>query len=200
MTTASTGSNTGSGIAGAAASEAEAKPAVHEITPEMAAEWVRSGEARLVDVREDFEHASEAIHGSEHVPLSKFDAGAVQNKCGGVRAVFYCRTGRRAKDAAERFGQIGQEAFSLRGGLEGWKAAGRPVHRSEGAPRVDVMRQVQVVAGSLVLLGVVLGVTLSPWALVLSGFVGCGLMFAGISGWCGMAKLLGAMPWNKVKC
>jgi len=46
----------------------------------------------------------------------------------------------------------------------------------------------------------VLGVTLSPWALVLSGFVGCGLMFAGISGWCGMAKLLGAMPWNKVKC
>ena len=181
------------------ASELETKTSVYEITPEVAAEWVRSGEARLVDVREEFEHASEAIHGSEHVPLSKFDAGAVQHKCGGVRAVFYCRSGKRARDAAERFGSIGQEAFSLKGGIEGWKAAGRPVHRSEGAPRLDVMRQVQVVAGFLVLTGVVLGATVSPWALVLSGFVGCGLMFAGISGWCGMAKLLAVMPWNRIK-
>ncbi|MFT5423897.1 MAG: rhodanese-related sulfurtransferase [Phycisphaerales bacterium] len=178
------------------ASEVESKTAVFEISPETAAEWVRSGEAHLVDVREDYEHASEAIHGSEHVPFSKFDAGAVQNKCGGVRAVFYCRTGRRARDAAERFGQIGQEAFSLAGGIEGWKAAGRPVHRSEGAPRVDVMRQVQVLAGFLVVTGVALGVLVSPWALVLPGFVGCGLMFAGISGW----MLLGVMPWNRIKC
>lgn len=181
-------------------SEVESKVSVHEVTPEIAAEWVRSGEARLVDVREDFEHASEAIHGSEHVPLSKFDAGAVQHKCGGVRAVFYCRSGNRSLDAAERFSEVGNEAFSLRGGLAGWKATGRPVRRSEGAPRLDVMRQVQVVAGSLVVLGVVLGVLVSPWALVLSGFVGCGLVFAGISGWCGMARLLGAMPWNKARC
>jgi len=62
---------------------------------------------------------------------------------------------------------------------------------------LDVMRQVQVTAGSLVLIGVLLGAFLNPWFLILSGFVGSGLMFAGLSGWCGMAKLLGNMPWNK---
>lgn len=59
------------------------------------------------------------------------------------------------------------------------------------------MRQVQLVAGSLVALGIALGVFLNPWFLVLPAFVGCGLMFAGATGWCGMAMLLGAMPWNK---
>ena len=60
------------------------------------------------------------------------------------------------------------------------------------------MRQVQIVAGSLVLLGVVLGTTVSPLFLLLSGFVGAGLVFAGLSGWCGMAQLLALAPWNRV--
>jgi len=54
-----------------------------------------------------------------------------------------------------------------------------------------------VIAGFLVTLGVLLGVTVSPWWLGLAAFVGCGLMFAGASGWCGMAILLGRMPWNR---
>ena len=58
------------------------------------------------------------------------------------------------------------------------------------------MRQVQIVAGSLVALGVALGVLVSPWMLILPAFVGCGLVFAGVSGWCGMARLLAVMPWN----
>lgn len=32
---------------------------------------------------------------------------------------------------------------------------------------------------------------------LLSGFVGAGLMFAGISGFCGLARLLVRMPWNR---
>jgi hypothetical protein len=54
------------------------------------------------------------------------------------------------------------------------------------------------VAGSLVLLGVILSQTVAPGWIWLSGFVGAGLTFAGISGFCGMARLLAAMPWNKV--
>jgi hypothetical protein len=42
-----------------------------------------------------------------------------------------------------------------------------------------------------------LALLVSPWFALLSAFVGTGLTFAGISGWCGMAKLLDAMPWNK---
>ena len=59
------------------------------------------------------------------------------------------------------------------------------------------MRQVQIAAGSLVLLGVLLGFLWRPEFYALSGFIGAGLLFAGITGWCGMAKLLVVMPWNR---
>jgi hypothetical protein len=56
---------------------------------------------------------------------------------------------------------------------------------------------VQIVAGSLVLLGVLLGAVVAPGFYALSGFVGAGLLFAGVSGICGMARLLTVMPWNR---
>src|SRR5690606_5318800 len=62
---------------------------------------------------------------------------------------------------------------------------------------LELQRQVMIAAGSLVLLGVLLGYALSPWLFLLSGFVGAGLIFAGISGFCGMALLLQRMPWNR---
>ncbi len=60
------------------------------------------------------------------------------------------------------------------------------------------MRQVQITAGSLVVGGILLGLFVDQWFLGLSLFVGSGLIFAGVSGWCGMAKLLAVMPWNRV--
>ena len=60
------------------------------------------------------------------------------------------------------------------------------------------MRQVQIVAGGLVLLGVILSQAAAPGWIWLSGFVGAGMIFAGISGFCGMARLLAVMPWNRV--
>ena len=59
------------------------------------------------------------------------------------------------------------------------------------------MRQVQITAGSLVVIGAVLGATVSPMFYVLSGFVGAGLVFAGVSGTCGLANMLRLMPWNR---
>jgi len=38
---------------------------------------------------------------------------------------------------------------------------------------------------------------LSPWWLTLPGFVGCGLVFAGVTDTCGMAMMLAKMPWNR---
>ena len=60
------------------------------------------------------------------------------------------------------------------------------------------MRQVQIAAGSLVLLGLGLCSWVAPAWILLSWFVGAGLVFAGISGFCGMARLLALMPWNRV--
>ena len=88
------------------------------------------------------------------------------------------------------------ETFFLEGGLEGWKKAGLPVALDRSQP-IDLMRQVQIAAGSMVLTGVVLGALVNPGFYALSGFVGAGLLFAGVSGFCGMARILGAMPWNK---
>lgn len=84
----------------------------------------------------------------------------------------------------------------LEGGLDGWTRAGLPIEANLKAP-LEMMRQVQIVAGSLVLLGVVLGWLISPIFFALSAFVGAGLTFAGISGFCGMARLLGLAPWNR---
>lgn len=84
----------------------------------------------------------------------------------------------------------------LEGGIEARKEAGLPVARDSNQP-IEIMRQVQIAAGSLVLIGVVLGALLHPAFYGLAGFVGAGLLFAGLSGWCGMAKLLALMPWNR---
>jgi rhodanese-related sulfurtransferase len=170
---------------------------ITDVSPEMVASWMQAGDTLLVDVREDYEHGEERIDGALLRPLSSFDPDAVRRDAGSKRVVFHCRSGKRSADAAKRYGQAGETTFHLTGGIEGWKAAGRPVVRPATGPRLPLMRQVQIVAGALVATGVGLGVTFSPWFLALSGFVGCGLMFAGITGWCGMAKLLAVMPWNR---
>ncbi len=59
------------------------------------------------------------------------------------------------------------------------------------------MRQVQIGAGGLTLIGVALGFLVHPGFFGLSAFVGAGLTLAGATGWCGMAMLLRAMPWNR---
>ncbi len=168
-----------------------------DVSPEQLESWIASGEAVLVDVREGFEHEAERIAQSRHFPLSTFDPDKVRQACADKRVVFHCRSGKRSADACERFAQEGSETYHLQGGIEAWKASGRATERSASAPRIDVMRQVQMTAGSLVLLGIILGMYVSPWLLWLSAFVGAGLIFAGATGWCGMAMILSRMPWNR---
>jgi rhodanese-related sulfurtransferase len=74
--------------------------------------------------------------------------------------------------------------------------SGLPVALDRSQP-IDIIRQVQIAAGSLVLMGILLGTFVAPGFYALSAFVGAGLMFAGISGFCGMAHLLALMPWNR---
>lgn len=165
------------------------------ISPERAAELMREG-AVLVDVREADEHARERIPGARHHALSKLDA---QNPArpGDDVLIFHCRSGARTQANADRFAAShGCETFILEGGLEAWKKAGLPVALDRRQP-IEIMRQVQIAAGSLVLVGVVLGYLASPLFYLLSGFVGAGLTVAGVTGFCGMARLLAAMPWNQ---
>ena len=66
-----------------------------------------------------------------------------------------------------------------------------------GKGPLPIMRQVQIVAGSLALAGVVLGFAVHPGFFVLSGVVGAGLLQAGATGSCMMATLLMKLPYNR---
>jgi rhodanese-related sulfurtransferase len=150
--------------------------------------------ALLVDVREPDEHARVRIPGAQLVPLGRI-GGQRLGDAGGV--VFHCRSGARTCANAERLAAAAAgPAWLLDGGIEAWERAGLPVVRDLRAP-LELMRQVQIVAGLMVLTGVVLAWLVAPPWLGLAGFVGAGLLFAGITGWCGMARLLALMPWNR---
>jgi len=149
--------------------------------------------AILVDIREADEHAREHVSGARNVPLSRLGSLPF----GAKAMVFHCRSGARTSANAPRLAAAADcQAYILEGGLDAWKKAGLPVEADSSQP-IEIMRQVQITAGSLVLVGVVLGAWVAPAFLGLSAFVGAGLVFAGASGWCGMAKLLGLMPWNR---
>lgn len=169
----------------------------HEVDPSTARQWIESGEAVLVDVREPDESAAERIEGAKLVPLSRFDPAQVPAPPAGGKVILHCRSGRRSSEARARLVQAGRsDVYSLEGGIEAWRSAGLPTHINRRAP-IAIMRQVQITAGSLVLLGTLLGVFLSEWFLIIPGFVGAGLIFAGASGFCGMAAVLTYMPWNR---
>jgi rhodanese-related sulfurtransferase len=166
------------------------------ISPERAAELVRAG-AVLVDIREADEHARERIPGAHHRALSLLDKAGVM-RAGDRVLIFHCRSGARTKANAARLNASanGCETYVLEGGLDAWKKAGLPVALDRSQP-IDIMRQVQIAAGSLVLIGVLLGALVAPGFYALSALVGAGLTFAGLTGFCGMARLLALMPWNR---
>jgi len=171
--------------------------AMTPITPERAADLMRSG-AILVDIRERDEHARERIAGARHHAVSMLDRDHPARPGDSV-LVFHCRSGARTRQHAVRIAATcpaGVETYILDGGIDAWKKAGLPVVLDRSQP-IPVMRQVQIAAGSLVLLGAILGATIAPGFYALSAFVGAGLVFAGITGFCGMARLLDVMPWNR---
>src|SRR5690606_35014714 len=152
-------------------------------------ERVASGRAVLVDVREADEIRRERIAGAVAAPLSRFDPAQAAAAGAGKDVVLVCRSGRRAAEAAGRLAGTGARATVLAGGIEGWKKAGLPVETDAKAP-LPIMRQVQITAGSLVFIGIALGAFVSPWFLLVPGFVGAGLVVAGATGTCGMATVL----------
>ncbi len=161
------------------------------ITPENAKARLDAGQASLFDIREGDEFARSHIPGARSMPLSSLGATIP-----GDGIIFTCRSGMRTAANAAKLATLAPGAAVLEGGLDGWAKAGLPVATNARAP-LEMMRQVQIAAGVLILTGVVLGFTVAPGWFGLAGFVGAGLTVAGVTGFCGMAKLLAAMPWNR---
>jgi rhodanese-related sulfurtransferase len=81
------------------------------------------------------------------------------------------------------------------GGTSAWQSAGLPV--VEGKKVMSLERQVRIAAGSLVVIGVIVGQFVHPSGFGLSGFIGAGLVFSAVTNTCGMGMLIAKMPWNR---
>lgn len=169
------------------------------LSPQLAQAKIKQG-AILIDIRETTEHKRENIEGSISIPLSQLEKELPLKITPESVLIFHCKSGMRTQSAKALIDQLASEYqteyFLLEGGLDAWKKAGFITKIDRRQP-IELMRQAQIAAGSLVLLGTILGASFSPYFYLLSAFVGVGLLFAGITGFCGMARLLAKMPWNK---
>lgn len=167
------------------------------IDAESAHRLLESGApGRLVDVREAGEVETIRVEGAVNIPLSRLKetAGSLDPQ---VPVYLLCRSGSRAASAASQLKALGhRDVFVVTGGLNAWMSSGKPV--VHGGRKVwSLERQVRFVAGLMAFGGAALGFTVSPRWFYLSGFVGLGLMFAGVTDICTMALILARMPWNK---
>ena len=156
----------------------------------------------LLDVRSPAEYRSGHIPGASLAPLDELkgqDLSDLTNGAG-LRAdnpiYLTCQAGVRADQAAKVLHEAGLAHLTLvQGGTEAWQKAGLPVKRCGSA--LSVERQVQIAVGSLLILKVVFGFTVHELFFVAGAVIGTGLITAGLTRWCGMARLIARMPWNR---
>ena len=167
------------------------------ITPVELKQKLDQGQAVLIDVREPGEHQAESIDGACLIPLGEISNDKLPPHTNQA-IVLHCRSGKRSTDACHKLLQQNPnlDVYSLEGGILAWQQSGFAVNKHK-SNCISIERQTQVVSGGLVVTSCTLGWLVAPVFFCLASFVGLGLMFAGLTGWCGMARLLTSMPWNQ---
>jgi rhodanese-related sulfurtransferase len=170
------------------------------ITPhELNRRRQEDGALELLDVRTPGEYASVHVPGTTLVPLDQLDAAAYLDRRGpGDKPIYlFCQSGDRACRAMEQFQRAGfRNCVLVEGGIEAWMNAGLPVQRGQRTV-LPLMRQVQITIGIVSAIGAALALAVHPGFAVIPLLTGCGLLFAGFTGFCGLAFLLAKMPWNR---
>jgi rhodanese-related sulfurtransferase len=173
---------------------------VSVISPKQLHDRIQTGEkVDLIDVRTPVEFREVHVSFAQNVPLDQLDCAKVTRERANAGNPLYviCRSGSRGKQACEKIVAAGcSDVINVEGGTLAWDQAGLPVVRGKKA--ISLERQVRIAAGAIVLTGAILSVLVHPYWIALSGFVGAGLMFAGITDTCGMGMILARMPWNQV--
>lgn len=147
----------------------------------------------VIDVRTPAEYKTSHIPGSVNIPASRINAASDDIDSVGRNILLTCRTDSRSSTIAQNLQTKGIRVEVLKGGVNAYSAE---YDMEEGRDTWSLQRQVRFGAGSLVALGTILGATVSPWFLAISGFVGVGLMYAGVTDTCGMTIALRRAPWN----
>ncbi|MYW66996.1 DUF2892 domain-containing protein [Streptomyces sp. SID8379] len=154
----------------------------------------------VVDVRAPGEYASGHVPGAVNVPADRLDALLPDLRAAAERRslVVVCAAGQRSAAACAKLAGEGVEAVGLAGGTRAWSAEGLPVDTAprEGRAVWAMDRQVRFTAGALVLTGLALG-TRAPKGRLLAAGVASGLVYSGLSNTCGMAAVLGKLPFNR---
>jgi len=175
---------------------------VATITPMTLADLRRKGEkVMLIDVRTPAEFGEVHVDFARNMPLDRIDPKEIESLVGNGPVYVVCKSGNRSQKACEKLLAAGlKDVISIEGGTAACEEAGMPVVR--GRKAMSLERQVRVAAGAMVAIGAALA-AFGPdplWPQIgagLAGFVGCGLVFAGITDTCGMAMLIAKMPWNQ---
>ena len=176
---------------------------VPTVSPQQLHQVKRGGQgAAVLDVRSVAEYRAGHIPGAQLMPIDSLSADALarafKRPSLGREETLYitCHTGPRALQAAERLQQAGYANLTLvEGGTQRWEQLGLPVERCGRA--LSLERQVQIAIGSLLMLKVVLGFSVHELFFALTAMIGIGLIVAGTTRWCGMARLISRMPWNR---
>jgi rhodanese-related sulfurtransferase len=170
--------------------------AARTISIETWKDWQAAGrQAQLVDVRSATEFATAHLPGAINIPLEQIERRTADLDAN-APVVLVCQAGTRAHMACALLAASGRDFVVLEGGTGAWLKTGNPAVRSTAA-RWALERQVRLIAGLLVAVGVLLGVAVSRWWLLMPGFVGCGLVFSGFTGLCPMGEVLARLPWNR---
>jgi rhodanese-related sulfurtransferase len=164
--------------------------------PEALRETQEGGGVHVLDVRTPGEFETAHIPGSYNLPLDQLREHGQALSASPTPLVLVCRTGSRAREAQVLLHSAGREGIDvLDGGVAAWEQAGLPVVR--GRARWSMERQVRGVAGGLVLASALGGLFVHRPLGVLAAAVGGGLIYSAITDTCGMAALLGRLPYNR---
>jgi len=169
---------------------------IEQITARELAALLRSNpDLAVIDVRTPAEFESVHARGAKLQPLHELSAGDFARQ--GKPVYILCKSGVRATQAAEKLLEAGVDhPVVVEGGTDAWVAAGLPVERS-GRNVIPLDRQMRIFAGLLIFAGSLLALVVNPAFVWVPLFMGCGLMFAGISGLCPMSNVIAKMPWNR---
>ena len=168
---------------------------------ELQRRLVEGGPAQLLDVRTPGEFAAAHVPGAKLIPLDDLNPITFQRQRGSEEIPVYvlCQSGGRARKAIEKLEQGGVHGCVLvEGGTKAWIDAGLPTERAQSTV-LPLMRQVQITVGLISAAGAALALTINPLFAIIPLVMGCGLLFAGLTGMCGLALLLAKMPWNRAQ-
>lgn len=170
---------------------------INQISVQELKKLIDNDEAMLIDVREPAEHSAENIKQATLIPLSQICMDKLPN-ASGKTLVIHCKSGMRSMSACTKLLSENSDlvVHNLEGGIMAWQQANLPV-QSSGKKILPLDRQVQLTIGIFLLIGALFTYFFSPAFILISAFISIGLIFAALSGTCGLQMILAKMPWNQ---